>query len=245
MLLFKFYPIILIAQVFCLYHAYKNGTDQKWYWIIIVLPAIGCILYLYDHFYNRENIVQLTEGVKEAVNPNYTVDKLKRQADFNDSVENKMKLADTYMQKEDYLSALELYESCLNGFNKDNHNLHQRLIHCYYFLGRFDEAIESGNKIQKVREFQKSEARIAYAWSFYELEDHSNAELHFNEMNARYCNYPHRMEYAKFLKLTGNPEKGLEVLDDLDREYDQMTSGERKHIRGLSRQIDQLRNTFS
>ena len=244
MLLYKFYPLILIAQAFCIYHAYKNGTDQKWYWIIVFLPVIGSVIYLYDHFYNRENISQISEGVKEAVNSNYKVEKLKRQVNFTDSVENKMNLADTYMEQDDYEGALELYESCLEGFNRNNHNLHQRLIQCYFFLGKFEKAIIFGNKIENVREFQKSEAKIAYAWSYYETGNYENAARLFESMNTRYSNYPHRMEYSKFLKLTGKSELGLDILDDLDREYDQMNSAERKHIRGINRQIDQLRKSF-
>ncbi len=74
--MFRFYTPIILLQAFCLYHAYKRNEEQKWFWIILIFPAIGCLIYLYHTFYSKENIEDLTEGVKTSFINNYKIDKL-------------------------------------------------------------------------------------------------------------------------------------------------------------------------
>ncbi len=74
-----FFPIIIMLQVVCLLHAYRNGSDQKWYWLILFYPIIGSIIYLYEHFYSRKNMADLSEGVKGVINSNYEIQKLEKE----------------------------------------------------------------------------------------------------------------------------------------------------------------------
>ena len=43
--MFRFYTPILILQVFCLYHAYKNKSENWWYFLILMFPLIGSLIY--------------------------------------------------------------------------------------------------------------------------------------------------------------------------------------------------------
>ena len=93
----RFYTPILILQIFCLYHAYKSNSQQKWYWLIIFFPFFGSLLYLFDTFYTRGNIRSLTEGVKGMMNSNYRLEQLERELKFSDNVSNRVNLADAYI----------------------------------------------------------------------------------------------------------------------------------------------------
>jgi hypothetical protein len=84
-----YYPLIIGLQAFCIYHAYKNNSEQKWFWLIIFFPLIGCIIYLYHHFYSKENVRTISEGIKETVDKNYQTRKLEDKLNFSDSVQNK------------------------------------------------------------------------------------------------------------------------------------------------------------
>ena len=58
-----FTPILLL-QAFCVYHAYRNNVEQRWYWLILFLPLFGCIIYLVQNFNSASTIKSLEENVK-------------------------------------------------------------------------------------------------------------------------------------------------------------------------------------
>ena len=109
-----FYPLELLLQIFCVYHAYKHSSEQKWYWLIIFFPVFGSLIFLYHHFYSKDTVETISEGIKGVVNKNYQTEKLENKLNFSDSVLNKTNLANKYMDIGEYSSAIQLYESCLN-----------------------------------------------------------------------------------------------------------------------------------
>src|ERR1044071_3743878 len=111
--------IMLALQGFCLYHAYQHRTDQKWYYLIIFIPYIGCFIYLYDAFYSRRSVTQVSEALKQVVNSNYRIEQLEKEAQFNNSATNSIRLADAYIEAGRYAEAAELYANCRLGFLAD------------------------------------------------------------------------------------------------------------------------------
>jgi hypothetical protein len=107
---------MLALQAFCLYHAYSNRSNQKWYYLIIFIPYVGCFIYLYDAFYSRRNVTQVTEVFKHVVNNNYKIEQLEKAAEFNDSATNNIRLADAYLETGRYPEAAVLYEGCRSVF---------------------------------------------------------------------------------------------------------------------------------
>ena len=116
----RYYSPIFVLQLFCLYHAYSNRAEQKWYWLNPVFPLFGSLIYLYNTFYTRRNVDQVSEGLKQAFNTNYKIQKLEKEIQFSDTHSNKMMLADEYSQIEDYDRAIQLYRSCLTGLYEDD-----------------------------------------------------------------------------------------------------------------------------
>ncbi len=229
-MLFRLFPIILILEVFCLYHAYKNRADQKWFWFIIIFPLIGCIFYLYHHFYSKENINIVTESVKGAVNKNYEVEKLEKELQFANTIQNKTNLADKYAADGRTAEAIELYQSCLEGFNSNDTGIKMSLLGCYASIGEYEKACEIGDTLTSEKIFSKSWSRIGYAWSLYHVGRIKDAEANFKATDSRYSNYPHRLEFAKFLVLIQKKEEAIKLLDKMIEEFNTMNSSERRQI---------------
>lgn len=230
----------MIVQVFCLYHAYKNRADQKWLWFIIIFPMLGAAIYLYDYFYNRENISTIKDTVNVAMNSNYRVEQLEKEVKFSNSILNRSNLADAYVDLERYEEAIELYESCLTDFNAKNVEITKKLVSCYYQVSNHASAVEFGTKIEGEKVFRNSTDRIAYAWSLYEMNELDRAEKNFIGMDGRYCNYTHREEFAKFLHLTNRHSEAIEKLEELLSELDKMNSSELRPWRSNQRSIREL-----
>ena len=83
--MFRFLPIVVIIQGYCLYHAYTNRVYQRWFWFIIIFPLLGSVVYLYHHFYSKRNTAVLSEGLKGIVNSNYEVEKMEKELKLTDS----------------------------------------------------------------------------------------------------------------------------------------------------------------
>lgn len=240
-MLFRLYTPILVLQAFCLFHAYKTRADQKWFYLIIFIPIVGCLFYLYDQFYNRRTVSVVTETVKTAFVTNYTIEKLENELQFSDSVTNRINLANEYMKYERYGEAATLFERSLEGFMADDPKITMRLLHARYLNKDYDIAIAIGRTLDKEPLFKKSEERVAYAWALHLTGKTPEAAEQFADMDRSFTNHEQRKEYARFLMETGQKEKATALLDELVTEFDQMKEIERRINREVYREVKGMR----
>ncbi len=237
-------PIFLL-EIFCLYHAYSNNAPQKYYYLIVIFPLFGCLLYLYHTFYSQQNIDNISEEVKHVLNDNYKIDKLEKELNFSDTVAKKMELANEYTLIGNHNRALILLKSCLeNPVYDDDIGLLKKVVKSSYLNEDYQSAIDYGSKIKDTTAFNKSDEKVAYAWSFFYIKNDKKANELFEEMNIRFGNYPNRLEYAKFLKLTERPEEAKEKLSELLGEIESMDRQEKRHKKDIRRAIENFSREF-
>ena len=124
----RLFPIVIIIQLFCLYHAHNYKAEQKWYWLIVFFPIIGSLFYLYYHFYSRENVDIVTEEVKTTFISNYKIEKLEKTLKFSDTHANRIALADEHSRLGNFLEAKFHYEASLEGLFRDDVKVIMKLI---------------------------------------------------------------------------------------------------------------------
>jgi hypothetical protein len=236
----KLYPLIIGLQLFFLYHAFKNKADQKWFYLIFFFPAIGALMYLYHHFYSKENISSITEGVKGAINTNYETKKLESELDFSDTIQNKTNLADKYYGLKRYGEAQQLYESCRETFNKNNPDILQKLVRIYFAQKDYNKVIEYSKIIKNKAEFIDSHENIMLAWAFFNEDKIEEAKDEFKKMDGLFCNYNNRLEYAKFLNKADKKEAAVDKVEQLLGEINQMNSQEKRGKRDVYKAIKQF-----
>ncbi|HEY5916443.1 MAG TPA: hypothetical protein VIU13_03545 [Chryseolinea sp.] len=229
-----FTPILLL-QAFCVYHAYRNNVEQRWYWLILFLPLFGCIIYLVQNFNSASSIKSLEENVKAAVISNYKTEQLEKALRFSDSVKNKISLADEYVIIGRYVEAIQLYESSLQGFMSDDPSLRMKLLSAHFMNEDYGAAVQYGDNLKSETVFKNSEVRVTYAWSIYQTGQAALAETIFADMDKSFSNYYHRLEYCKFLIKIEKVELAKEKLTELMQEFD--------HVKGPERRLN--RETFS
>jgi hypothetical protein len=227
------YSLIVLLQAFCIYHAYSNNVEQRWYWFILFFPGIGCALYLYHSFYSRKNIGNLAETVKIVVNSNHKLEQLEKEFRFSDNMTNRLNLADGYVSFGRNAEALELYKGALLGFMADDPVVRMKILNTYYLNRDFSEAIEVGQSLESEKTFRNSEQRLAYAWSLHFSGRTDEAKNVFESMDKPYTNYVHRLEYCKFLtesgKVSDMKQKAAEVLG----EFEHAKGAEKKFYRSV------------
>jgi hypothetical protein len=235
-----YYYIILALQGFCLFHAYKNGSASKWYWIIIFLPLVGCLLYLYENFYTPRSVGDITEGVKELVYSNYAVDKLEKEVKYSETYANKLNLADAYTERSRYDEAIQLYESCRKGQYENNPDLLRKLIHPYFKKKDYAKVVEIGKLLEPAKNTGDLEDKIAYAWALHLTGNTIKAEEEFKKMDAKFANFPARVEFARFFVETGRSSEAKETLKAIIDEHAGMESYERKLKKNVANQAKRL-----
>jgi hypothetical protein len=238
--MFGLFTPILLLQAFCTYHAYRNNAEQRWYWLILFFPLIGCIIYLVHNFNNRATLSTLTETVKEVVISNYRVEQLEKALRFSDTVKNKMNLAEAYMELGRYADAVALYTSCLQGFMADDLTLRMNALFAHFMNADYQAVISYGSSLESEKSFKNSQERVAYAWSFYHTGKTDLAERIFVSMDNSFANYFHRMEYSKFLLKTGKIEDAKVKLTELVEEFEHMKGTERRLEKSTFREIKEL-----
>jgi len=238
--MFGLYTPVLALQAFCLFHAYRNNSDQRWYWLIIFLPVIGCALYLYHHFYSRNNIQNITEGVKGIVNTNYRLEQLEKAYKFSNNLTNRVNLADAYVVYGRYAEAIDLYKECLVGFMTEDPVLRMKLMSAYFYSGDYETAIACGRELESEKTFRDAEEHIGYAWALHHTGRTDEARSRFEFMDRSFTNYKHRIEYCKFLQQTNRLEDLKTKLAELSEEVEHMKGPERRLRRDVIRDIKAL-----
>ena len=234
------YTPIFVLQAFCIYHAYRNNSEQRWYWLILFFPLVGCIIYLVHNFNNVSTLDTIKENVKEVVLGNYKIEQLEKALRFSDNIKNKINLADEYVQVTRYRDAIALYSSCLQGFMDDDPALKMKLLHAHFMDGDHSTAVDYGNTLKSEKIFKDAEQRVVYAWSLYHIGEINLATSIFSDMDKSFTNYYHRKEYCKFLITNGKIDLAKEKLSDLIQEFDHIKGPERKLNRDIFREIKDM-----
>lgn len=238
--MFQYYTPVFLLQIFCLYHAYKNNSEQKWYWLIIFFPLGGGLIYLYTHFYNRSTIEIITENVKGVVINDYRIGQLEKEMQFSDSVKTKTALADEYARIGRYKDAIDLYTDCAQGFMSDDTSLLMKLTQTHFLHTDYEAAVSYGKQLEKEKTFKNSDERASYAWSLHYTGNTEQAEAIFKDMDSSFANYIPRTEYCKFLLATNRADESKIKLNDLLTEFDQMKSPERRLQKSILAEIKEL-----
>jgi len=238
------FPIVFLLEIFCLYHAYKNNSEQKWFWLIVVLPLVGSLIYLYYHFFNRVTVDDISENITKVVNSNYAIDKLEKEVAFSGTVNNKSQLAEEYVKIGAFEKATALYESCLKGTYADDPDLLMGLVKAKYLGKEYDEVVRYGKQIENEKIFEKSEERIAYAWALFNTNNHRKAEEVFQAMDHQFSNYKHRLEYGNFMIQENRSVEAKELLGTLINEIDHMDRVEKRSKKTIYNDIKSLYNSI-
>lgn len=238
-----FYTVTIILQVICVIHCIRKRNQQNWIWLIVFLPLIGCIAYLFSEVLTRRNIRDVQAGVGEVFRPSGSIKKLEENLRFSDTFNNRIVLADAYLQAGQTQRAINLYEESLEGAFAENELVISRLIVAYYKEKRYEDVIRLAPKISKLPQFARSKAHILYAASLANAGQPEKAEAEFQQMNGRFGNFEARYYYAMMLRNYHRGEEGRKLLSQIAEEIPQLSSVERRHNREwLSLAKDALKN---
>ena len=238
----NYYYIIIVLQAICVIHCLRKGKEQKWIWLIVFLPLIGCIVYIFTEMFSGNEIQQVQSGVSTIINPTGRIRKLEAQLKFSDTFNNRIALADAYLAAGLTEKAIELYESSLTGAFAENEHVIYQLIIAHCIKQNYNAVLPLSKKIYNLPQFARSKAHIAYAIALEHTGNKAQAEKEYQAMKARFSNFEARYNYGLFLLRDQRPRDARTIFKTMIEEESQLSNRERKYNRQwISASKDELR----
>ncbi len=116
------YWLPLILNGICLLHALRTGRDQKWLWILIMLPVIGALAYLMIEVvpHMRGPVLDLS---RLPWFEKKRIAQLETEIADGGTVDTRVELAELYLKYGRTADALAAVESQLDGPLRNHHHL--------------------------------------------------------------------------------------------------------------------------
>ena len=162
--------------------------------------------------FSKSDMQKVQGTVGTVFNPTGTIKKLEANLKFSDTFNNKVALADAYLQSGNTVKAVELYESCLTGTFTDNEYVNKQLVLAYTELKRYADVIPKAKTIYNAPQFQRSKAHTFYAIALSKTGNKEAAENEFKLLKGKFSNYESRYYYALFLIEEQRNQEAKEIL---------------------------------
>ncbi len=219
--------VIIALQLITLVHAVKNGRTSPWIYLILFLPIIGSLAYIYIEILSQQRMFSL-EGLtafidKLLTRPAQKIARLEKELSFIDTITTRENLAKAYFEAGNMVKAIEYYNSCLNNLPANDLPIRNTLVKLYIKTKQYSQGLAEISVIQKQRlgkltsDEQFCLAQIQENLGNYKeaLESYSQAvnDYHSLEINYRY------------LLLLTRQNKLAEILEQMrlaQRKYEQM-----------------------
>ena len=235
-----YYYLIIALQAFCLYHYYKNRGPYYWIFVILFLSALGCIIYLIMQVYNKRDAEKITNGLTHIINPTKKIKDLEKQLQFSESYQNRVNLADAYLEIKDYQNAIPHYLDALEDNSQNDLYVVKQLIEVYFNMNDCEQVIVYAEKIKDKSEFKKSRSQFLYGLALERLGKFEDAETNLRSIDIRYSFYDERLIFAKFLISRNKGDEAKDILEEIQTESQHMTKPNKRLYRVTMQEVETL-----
>jgi len=223
-----FYYVSIVFQAICVIHCLRKGNQQRWIWLIVFLPFIGCIAYFFTEIVPANRVQGWQSGIGGLFGSVGRISRLENNLRFADTFNNRVMLADTYLAVGRTDEAIELYASSLTGAFTENEYVIKQLVRAYSEKQRYAEAIVMAKKLYGRPQFARSKEHVLYACALAYTGDGTAAEQEFLKMKGRFADFEARYQYGLFLRGMGREKEARHVFEDITGDAYHLSSRERR-----------------
>lgn len=235
-----YFYFIIALQAYCLYHLYTHRNAFYWWLLILFLPLVGCVIYIITQVYNKRDAEKITSDITHIINPTKKIKDLERQLEFSESYQNRVNLADAYLENKDYNNAIPNYLESIEGNTQNDFYVIKQLIECYFNIEDCESAILYAEKIMTHPEFKKSRSQFLYGLALEKIGKIDEAERNLKAIDIRYSFYDERLILAKFLKSKGKSGEAKDILSEVFEESKHMTKPNQRIYRATIQEVEKL-----
>jgi len=219
--------LVLVIQLCFAYHAYSTGRPRWWLAIIMAFPVAGCVLYYFIEVFPTTRESRKAEKAVRAIVKSFDPDKSLREhvADLEDcgSVDNRLSLARSCMDRQMYAEAVSLYRSCLNGVHESDPNIRFGLASAQLGAEQFRDAYDTAQALrQSNASFRAPEVQLIAARALEGGGQFDQALADYRVLADTYAGEEGRWRYGALLLRMGRTSDAAEVFRRMLRNADRM-----------------------
>lgn len=234
------YYLVIALQIACAYHVYKTQNQTFWYFVILLIPVLGCIVYIVTQMVQRQHVESVQKDLIHTLNPTKKVKDLQQQVDFADTFQNRLLLADGHLEMRAFAKAETEYLLALKGSHANDYYGQCQLLAAYYAQEKYNEAIALGKKLETHTPFEGSETQFTYGLSLAKAKNHDAAEKILTKIDKRYSNYRERLILAEYFIDQEKSTAAKEILTEMQSEGLNMTKPNLRLYRETFTRVDVL-----
>jgi hypothetical protein len=206
----------------CIVHAVRTGNVFPWVYIIIFLPAIGSLIYLFavivPELVRSRGAARLATGARQMADPHRALREAHRAAEMVGSVDAKRALAEEYIARGAYADAVALYRDAAQGQFKDDPALLLGLARAQFLSGDPAGAQASLDALQAADpSFISGDAHLLYARALEGQGKDGEALAEYRRLVPYYSGEEARARFAMLLDKTGQRDEAQNVYREIIR----------------------------
>ena len=219
--------VVLLIQLCFAYHALKTGRAYWWLFVIMAFPVIGCLLYYFVEVFPNTRESLKAEKAVHAIVKSFDPDKSLREhvANLEDcgSVENRIALARSCMDRRMHREAASLYRSCLAGVHQSDPDLRFGLASALLGAGDFKGAHGMAQALRHSHaSFRSAEVRLVEAKALEGLGRVEDALAEYSVLADTYAGEEGRWRYGALLQRMGRGAEAGDIFRRMLRNADRM-----------------------
>ena len=219
--------IVLVIQLCFAYHAYSTGRARWWLAVIMAFPVAGCVAYYFIEVFPTTRESRKAEKAVRAIVKSFDPDKSLREhvADLEDcgSVENRIALARSCMDRRLYPEAISLYKSCLNGVHASDPDIRFNLASAQLGAEQFRDAYDTAQALrQSNASFRAPEVQLIAARALEGGGQFDQALAEYRVLADVYAGEEGRWRYGALLLRMGRTGDAAEVFRRMLRNAERM-----------------------
>jgi hypothetical protein len=229
--------LVLVIQLCFAYHALKTGRAWWWIGIIMAFPVAGCLLYYFIEVFPSTRESRKAEKAVQAIVKSFDPDRTLREkvANLEDcgSVENRIVLARSCVDRRMFREAAALYRSCLAGVYANDPEIRYGLAAALLGADDFKAAHEAAAGLRKShRAFRAEEVQLIEARALEALGRFDEALAAYRPLADTYVGEEGRWRYGALLVRMGRAAEAADVFRRMLRNAERMP----EHYRDAQRE---------
>jgi hypothetical protein len=219
--------VVLLIQLCFAYHALKTGRAWWWIGVIMGFPVGGCLLYYFIEVFPNTRESRKAEKAVQAIVKSFDPDKSLREhvANLEDcgSVENRIALARSCMDRKMVREAASLYRSCLAGVHGTDPAIRFGLASALLGAGDHKEAHAVAQALRRSHaSFRGPEVQMVEAKALESLGRFDEALAQYRVLADTYSGEEGRWLYGALLVRMGRIGEAGEIFSRMLRNAQRM-----------------------
>lgn len=215
--------LLLLVQIAFAVHVVRTGREIYWIFIIIFLPAIGCLIYFITQIMpelgRSRTLRNAGSGLAKAIDPQRELRRRKEELAVVDTIANRVKLAEECIAAGLATDAIELLEPCLRGDNENDPNILLTMAQAQFAAAQYPAARQTLEHLIAANPLFKShDGHLLYARTLEALDLKERALQEYAVLASSYPGEEARVRYGMLLLRIGQNEKARQMFtESLDR----------------------------